>query len=103
MHSFTSCSLLACYRDFILRGTVVELAVAVVLGTAFTNLISAVTSVSAKGGRMWLKSLAWVADGAASKRKLSLWQRWCLARRGCAERHAYCMVATGNRSGSLML
>jgi hypothetical protein len=33
-------------RDFILRGTVVELAVAVVLGTAFTNLISAVTSVS---------------------------------------------------------
>ncbi|KAF6260915.1 large-conductance mechanosensitive channel [Scenedesmus sp. NREL 46B-D3] len=32
------------FRDFILRGTVVELAVAVVLGTAFTNLISAVTS-----------------------------------------------------------
>eukprot|EP00878_Enallax_costatus_P029783 GHUV01032336.1.p2 GENE.GHUV01032336.1~~GHUV01032336.1.p2 ORF type:complete len:170 (+),score=34.89 GHUV01032336.1:297-806(+) len=32
------------FRDFILRGTVVELAVAVVLGTAFTNLISAATT-----------------------------------------------------------
>ncbi|KAF8072762.1 mscL [Scenedesmus sp. PABB004] len=35
------------FRDFILRGTVVELAVAVVLGTAFTNLIAAATSVRA--------------------------------------------------------
>lgn len=31
-------------RDFILRGTVVELAVAVVLGTAFTNLIASATA-----------------------------------------------------------
>jgi len=34
------------FRDFILRGTVVELAVAVVLGTAFTNLVASATAVS---------------------------------------------------------
>lgn len=31
-------------RDFILKGSVVELAVAVVLGTAFTSLIEAITA-----------------------------------------------------------
>ena len=32
------------FRDFILRGNVVELAVAVVIGTAFTALVSAFTT-----------------------------------------------------------
>jgi large conductance mechanosensitive channel len=32
------------FRDFIMRGNVVELAVAVVIGTAFTNVVTAFTS-----------------------------------------------------------
>jgi large conductance mechanosensitive channel len=32
------------FRDFIMRGNVVELAVAVVVGTAFTNVVTAFTS-----------------------------------------------------------
>jgi large conductance mechanosensitive channel len=36
------------FRDFILRGTVVELAVAVVLGSAFTKLIESATAVSVR-------------------------------------------------------
>jgi hypothetical protein len=44
------------FRDFILRGTVVELAVAVVLGSAFTKLIESATAVS--GGQSWTVGLA---------------------------------------------
>lgn len=36
-------------RDFILKSSVVDLAVAVVLGSAFTNLIAAVTEVRFAG------------------------------------------------------
>lgn len=39
------------FRDFILRGTVVELAVAVVLGSAFTKLIESATAVSGGNSR----------------------------------------------------
>src|SRR6266545_2713609 len=37
-------SMLKGFRDFIMRGNVVELAVAVVIGTAFTNVVSSFAS-----------------------------------------------------------
>jgi hypothetical protein len=51
------------FRDFILRGTVVELAVAVVLGTAFTNLVASATAVRVQcdvwgGGHCWTRRQA---------------------------------------------
>jgi large conductance mechanosensitive channel len=61
------------FKDFLMRGNVVELAVAVIIGTAFTNVVMAVANhliqpfIAAIGGAN-VTGLAWtiVADNKAS-------------------------------------
>src|SRR4051812_14348337 len=53
------------FRDFVLRGNMVELAVAFVMGAAFTNVVSAFTNgvllplIAAAGGKSNLGALTW--------------------------------------------
>lgn len=57
------------FRDFILRGNVVDLAVAVIIGTAFTAIVSALTDdlinplIAAIGGKPDLSALTFSLHG----------------------------------------
>jgi large conductance mechanosensitive channel len=61
------------FKDFLMRGNVVELAVAVIIGTAFTNIVTAIADhlirpvIAAIGGSN-VTGLAWtiIADNKAS-------------------------------------
>ena len=58
------------FRDFVLRGNVVDLAVAVVLGTAFTRVITALVEsfltplIAAVGGKHDFSDLAFMIHGS---------------------------------------
>src|SRR5207302_3746377 len=58
------------FRDFVLRGNVVDLAVAVVLGTAFTRMITALVEsfltplIAAIGGKRDFSALAFMVNNS---------------------------------------
>lgn len=58
------------FRDFILRGNVVSLAVAVIIGAAFTNIVTAVTDfiimpiIAAMGGQPDFSAIGFSINGS---------------------------------------
>ena len=61
------------FRDFILRGNVVDLAVAVIIGAAFTGIVTSLTTdlinplISAIGGKPDLSALTFTVHGGVFK------------------------------------
>lgn len=61
------------FRDFILRGNVVDLAVAVIIGAAFTSIVSSLTTdliaplIAAFGGKPDLSALTFTVHGGVFK------------------------------------
>jgi large conductance mechanosensitive channel len=61
------------FRDFILRGNVIDLAVAVIIGAAFTSIVGALTAdlinplIAAIGGKPDLSALTFAIHGGVFK------------------------------------